>query len=155
MKSIVALAVAFSFSFTALAGNMKFTCKNSDGTVILTRERLVVLDKDTPSKQFELFIFKNTSDNLMPDKKETIEFETEDGNKARVGQLNIASLTNRRLIASEQGELCEGGRGPGFLTETYNIQGQLSIFDHKTRAIELSCVESSYWSGHCRPQIPN
>jgi hypothetical protein len=149
MKRFFILAMFVGFAVSAQAGNMKFTCKNADGSILITRDKLVLLQKDVYFEQTDLVVLNNLTNNIMPTTEEVIQFESENNDGKKVGDLKISTILNRKQIAGNDGETCEGGHGPGFSTETYKARGQLSVFGNKAKTVELSCVESYYWAGNC------
>ena len=149
MKRVMTvMALTVGLSLTAQAGNIKFTCKNADGSMLITRDRLVLLTKDD-TKQYDLTVLNNLTSETMPGQNEVIEFESEYNDGKKVGDLKISAISKSRTIAGDDGGTCNGGHGPGFSTKAYKIRGQFSIFGGKAKTVELSCVESSYWSGNC------
>lgn len=143
MKKVILMFLTLGLSTSAFAGNATFTCKSSDGATLISREHLVSISKDDYTKQVELAVFANADSNMFPAKESTLEFTNESGNK--VVSLKMNSILSRKVIAKNDSSDC----GPGFVTEAYKIKGQISSYGGKPEAIELSCVESSYWGGHC------
>jgi hypothetical protein len=149
MKNLfTVIAMILGLSISAQAGDMKFTCKNADGSILITRSKLVLLSKDD-TQQYNLTVLNNLSFNTMPEKNEVMEFESESNDGNIVGELKITSVSRRKIIANDDGRECYGGHGPGFSTEAYKVRGRFSTFGEKAKTVELSCVESSYWSGNC------
>lgn len=145
MKNLFVLMLICGTSFAAQAGNMKFTCKNADATLIITRDQLVFLREDE-SKQYDLLLLDNSDPNIFPNSGESLVFSQAGKN---VGQLEVRSLSGRQTVKADDGEPCRGGRTPGYLTESYQVSAELSLFNQKS-LVQLSCVESSYWHGTCR-----
>lgn len=145
MKNLFVLMLTCMTSFAAQAGNMKFTCKSADGTLIITRDQLVFLREDE-SKQYDLLLLDNSDPNVFPNSGEKL-FFSQAGKP--VGQLEVRSLSARQTLKADDGEPCRGGHTPGYLTESYQISAELGLFNQKTQ-VQLSCVESSYWHGNCR-----
>lgn len=150
-KLIMSLSMVafYLISFSAHAGNLKFTCKNANGSILITRDKLVLLTKDE-AEQYDLEVLNNHSVNTMPNKNEIIRFESETNEEKLAGQLRITAVSSRKTIASDGNEKCNGGHEAGFSTESYKIKGQISMNDGKEKTVRLTCVESSYWSGTCK-----
>ena len=150
MKRFFIFAMSFGFVVSAQAGKMLFTCKNADGSILITRDKVVLLEKDAYTKQPNLIITNNLTANTMPStsKDEIIEFGDE-GNDGKLGSLKISDISQEKLIAKDDGGNCKGGHGPGFTSEAYKVKGQFYLYGEKAKKVELSCIESSSWSGNC------
>ena len=67
----------------------------------------------------------------------------------KIGELKITNISDKKIIAEDSGGECKDGHTPGFSTDSYEVQGQISLFNNKKVSINLSCIESAYWSGNC------
>lgn len=148
MKHLLLIAISIGITASAHAGNMKFTCKNADSSIVITRDSLVLLETDSATKQSELTILNNLTVNTMPDKNEVIHFSKLNNNQ-KIGELKITNISDKKIIAEDSGGECKDGHTPGFSTDSYEVQGQISLFNNKKVSINLSCIESAYWSGNC------
>lgn len=148
MKRLIIIAMVLGVASVAQASNMQFTCKNSDSSIILTREKLVLVRTNLITKQEALRILDNLQVNSLPAQNEIIEFDPLDGGAAV--SLKIKSKSVGIIIAEEDGGECDGGRGPGFSTEQYTVNAEFLIDGQQTEPVNLTCLESYFWSGSCR-----
>lgn len=146
--TIATMVLSLGFALSAQAGNWKYTCKSADGTIALTRDKLVMFEKDESTKQYDLSILVNLDTNTEIDKGTTISFAGAYGEQ-KLGDLKITNTTTTKTIAEDDGGTCKGGHPPGFSTEAFKATGVLSLYGQTGKKIELSCVNSYYWSGTC------
>jgi len=149
MKRLFLVVMSLGWMVSAQAGEMKFTCKNAENSVVITRDKMVLLQNEGATKHTDLVVLTNQTVNTMPAQNQVLEFESDFSHGKKVGDLRITAISARKPLAGDESGTCQDGHGAGFSTEAYKIRGQLSLFGKKAKTLELSCVEFSSWSGTC------
>lgn len=149
MKRLFLMLMSLGWMVSAQAGEMKFTCKNDENSLVITRDKMVLLQKEGATKHTDLVVLTNRTVNAMPAQNQVLEFESELNKGTKIGDLRISAISTRKPLAGDESGTCQDGHGAGFSTEAYKVRGQLSLFGKKAKTVELSCVEFSSWSGTC------
>lgn len=145
MIRLICTSLILSLSLAAHA-DRTYLCSNADHSIMLTRESLILVKKES-GQQFVRQL-KNLSADSSLLKNEIFNFTDTADWQHSVFQLKITASTTAKKVSRLGSNTCDQGTAPGFETTSNNITAILAL-PNGPQTVELSCLETSSWSGGC------
>lgn len=142
MKSSSLVIVTLGLSLAAHAGDYEksFTCKNANGSVVITEKKISVL-RETSFKHFNLVIKDSLDASIMPDVNAILLYANDkSGIKQDFDVVMVKELTDRKKIYEYRDK---GGMDTYILDESYKIKADIALSGLSTQSVELDCIENT------------
>lgn len=142
MKVLAALLVTAAFSQTALASTYSFSCKSSDGRMLVSDNKVIIA-----GPQAVTLDKPDLESGLEPGAK--LNYHSQDGQE---GTLEIVEMISKGVVSEEDNGPCldgQAGYTHGQLTEKYRIQGNWLLNKLPAQKVILTCIESHTWGDNC------
>lgn len=140
MKSLAVVLLTLILSTTVQAGDVTqmFTCKNADGSIIVTEKRMFLLQEDA-IKSLHVHTFKANSKD-MPAKGVVLNFSSEMEEMRKTDYLLIKEIVGRKTIFRH---IDKGGFGSDYRTESYIAKAELALAGENSEVVTLNCIQST------------
>lgn len=148
MKAMLFFSILMG-NLIAHAGDLQWTCRNSDNSIIITQNHWVSLVEESETKSLLLITLKNTSTEQSPLINQNLQFTREENPRDIIVEVFIKNISSRTTLAEDYGRACEANKGPAFHTESYKIEALIKNKSNSIKLVPLFCTETSYWSGGC------
>ncbi len=152
MKAFFLIATTL-LSFQSFAGNWQYSCESTDGKIKLTRENLVIIEKEDIG-EIRSIIHKPANDtvNTGPTSGETLVYKDSFEGKTQ-GDVTIkfSKLISENEVESNETDCPpgdSGGHGPGSNTIKKILNATVEYYDN-TSKVDFTCFETFSWSGRC------
>lgn len=146
MKALITVFVAMTFAQVATANNYSFSCKTSDGKIVLSEKRAIVYSDSNPM----VLDFPNIESSLM--RGVVLNYSSELGD---VVSFEVKDIVRKGVISEENNGPCpnpDEGYTHGQVTEKVRIQGEWYAYGLPARTVQLTCIEKQTWQGTCYQQ---
>ncbi|MBC7714591.1 MAG: hypothetical protein H7177_14695 [Rhizobacter sp.] len=153
MKALSILALTL-LSAQAYAGSWSYSCESTDGKVKLTRDNLVIVEKEK-SGSISALIIKPANDtvNTGPEIGESLVYkDSYEGKTEGDVTVSFTKILSDKQVDGEETDCPKGdsgSHGPGFSTNKKVFKGTVSQYD-KSTPVTLNCYETFGWSGRCQ-----